>query len=107
MGGFGSWALAAEQPERFAAVVPVCGGGMMLSAFQLTKMPIWAFHGEADDSVVPVEESRRMVEALERFGSTQAKLTTYPGVDHDSWTRTYDDPKVWEWLFSQRRQAQD
>ena len=106
MGGFGSWALATEQPDRFAAIVPICGGAVLLSAFQLTKLPIWAFHGEAD-SVVPVEESRRMVEALQRFGSTQAKLTIYPGVNHDSWTQTYENPEVWEWMLSQKRSAQE
>ena len=104
MGGYGTWALLAEQPERFAAAMPICGGGMPLGARRLAEVPIWIFHGDAD-VVVPVEESERMAAALKRFGNESTKLTLYPGVNHDSWTRTYDDAAVWEWLFSQRRSS--
>ena len=101
MGGYGSWALAAQEPERFAAVMPICGGGSRISSLNLTELPIWAFHGE-DDSVVPVAESKDMVDAIEKRGGN-VKLTLYPGVDHDSWTQTYDNPDVWEWLFAQKK----
>ena len=103
MGGYGTWALASLQPERFAAAVPVCGGGNALpAARQLRNLPLWAFHGDADP-VVPIAESQRMVDAIRRAGGTAARITTYPGVGHDSWTQTYDDPALWEWLFAQRR----
>ena len=75
---------------------------MALMARLLTDTPIWVFHGDTD-VVVSVEESQRMVDALERFGSKSVKFTRYPGVNHDSWTATYDDPEVWEWLFAQKR----
>jgi predicted peptidase len=105
MGGYGTWALAALQPERFAAAAPVCGGGSgVATAIQVRELPIWAFHGEADQ-VVPVEESQRIIDAIARFGGTKAKLTTYPGVGHDSWTQTYEDDAFWQWLFAQRRGA--
>ena len=106
MGGFGTWALAGRNPERFAAAIPICGGADMISAISLREMPVWAFHGE-DDAVVPLEETTRLVAAIERRGGTKVKLTTYPGVNHDSWTQTYDDPAVWEWLFSQVRGPAD
>lgn len=32
-------------------------------------------------------------------------LTVYPNGGHDSWTRTYQNPAMWEWLFAQRRVA--
>jgi predicted peptidase len=103
MGGYGTWALAGRQPGRYAAAVPVCGGGSALPAARaLRNLPIWAFHGEADP-VVPVTESQRLVDAIQRGGGTVAKLTVYPGVGHDSWTRAYEDPALWEWLFAQRR----
>jgi predicted peptidase len=103
MGGYGTWALAARQPERFAAAAPICGGGNALPAGrQLRNLPIWAFHGDADP-VVPVAESQRMVDAVRRAGGTLAKITIYPGVGHDSWTQAYEDPALWEWLFAQRR----
>lgn len=102
MGGYGSWALAAMEPERFAAVVPICGGGAKSMGRSLRDLPIWAFHGDAD-RVVPVQESRDMVESIERRGGKKVRLTTYPGVRHDSWTQTYDDPEVWEWLLAQTK----
>jgi predicted peptidase len=103
MGGYGTWALAALEPERFAAAAPICGGGSgVATAVRVSDLPIWAFHGEADP-VVPVDESRRLVDAIQRRGGTRVKLTTYPGVGHDSWTQTYEDPAFWEWLFAQHR----
>ena len=66
------------------------------------NLPIWAFHGDADP-LVPVDESTRLIEALKSRGAQNVKITIYPGVKHDSWTQTYDDPAVWEWLFAQKR----
>jgi predicted peptidase len=101
MGGYGAWALAIKHPERFAALAPVCGGGTPLLAARLKALPIWAFHG-AEDEVVPLEESERMVSAVNAAGG-QAKLTVYPEVGHDSWTLTYRDPALYTWMFAQRR----
>jgi dipeptidyl aminopeptidase/acylaminoacyl peptidase len=61
------------------------------------------FHG-AKDSVVPVERSEAMVEALKGHGGN-VKLTVYPEADHDSWTATYDNPELYEWLLRQKRRA--
>ena len=102
MGGYGTWALLAREAQRFAAAIPICGGGNRSGLVRAVELPIWAFHGEADP-VVPLDETTRLVEALKRRGSSNVKLTTYPGVQHDSWTQTYDDPVVWDWLFAQRR----
>lgn len=101
MGGYGSWELAARMPERFAAVVPICGGGDEAQAAKLVKLPIWCFHGGAD-RVVPVERSRSMIAAIEAAGGT-SKYTEFPGVGHDSWTPAYRDSGLLEWLFAQRR----
>ena len=62
---------------------------------------MWAFHG-ANDSVVPVTETRQLVAALKAAGGT-VQYTEYPGVDHDSWTRTYDDAALATWLLQQQR----
>ena len=101
MGGYGSWALASEYPDRFAAVVPICGGGNRIMSFFLKDMPIWAFHG-AKDSVVPVEESKELVEAINARGGN-AKLTIYPDANHDSWTETYNNQEVYDWLLEHSR----
>jgi predicted peptidase len=98
MGGYGTWALGCAYPERFTAVVPICGGGSPFIAYHLKTVPVWAFHG-AKDNVVPLNESQQMVDAVKRAGG-DAKLTVYPEANHDSWTETYDNPELYEWLLS-------
>lgn len=102
MGGFGTWMLAAYTPERFAAILPICGGGEALSTRRLTKLPVWAFHG-AKDPVVPLKRSEDMVEALKKLKGN-VKFTVYPDALHDSWTETYANPEVFKWLLEQKRQ---
>src|SRR5262245_26364635 len=63
MGGFGTWALAAAYPDKFAAAVPICGGGNPADARKLKDLPIWVFHG-AKDPTVPLKSSEAMVQAL-------------------------------------------
>jgi predicted peptidase len=101
MGGYGTWDLAARQPERFAAILPICGGGDEATAPRLAKLPIWCFHGDAD-KVVPVERSRTMIAAVRAAGG-DPKYSELPGVGHDSWTPAYRDPAVLDWLFAQAK----
>jgi predicted peptidase len=101
MGGYGSWALACRHPERFAAVAPICGGGERHLARNLKDVPVWAFHG-AKDPVVPLKESQEMVDALKQARG-DVRLTIYPDAEHDCWTETYNNPKLYEWFLSHRK----
>ena len=101
MGGFGTWALAAAHPEKFAAIAPICGGGNPADAKKLASLPIWVFHGD-NDTTVPISKSQEMVDAIKKEGG-DIKFTVYPGVGHDSWTRTYDNPELYEWLLKYTR----
>lgn len=101
MGGFGTWALAAYSPDRFAAIVPICGGGEPHWARMFVHIPAWVFHG-AKDPVVTLDRSEKMVEAVKKHGG-DAKLTVYPEAAHDSWTETYNNPELYTWLLEQRR----
>ena len=101
MGGSGTWSAISARPDLFAAALPICGAGDPSSVDRLVELPIWAFHGAAD-RVVPVEKSRAMIEALRATGG-HPRYTEYPGVGHDSWTRTYAADEVLDWLFRQRR----
>ncbi len=101
MGGEGSWTLAAHYPHRFAAVAPICGWAPAELACNLKELPVWAFHGDADE-IIPLQASRLMVEAVQGCGG-QARLTVYSGVGHDSWTPTYADPALYAWFLEQRR----
>jgi predicted peptidase len=104
MGGTGTWALAITRPEQFAAIAPICGRGLPDRARALKDLPAWVFHG-AEDTVVPLEESERMVEALKACGGS-VRFTVYPGVGHDSWTQTYDDPELYKWFLQHPRKSQ-
>ncbi len=101
MGGYGTWDALARRPGFFAGGLPICGGGDPKTAERLTKTPIWCFHG-ADDPVVKAQRSRDMIDAIKAAGG-EPKYTEYPGVQHDSWTQTYADPAVIEWMFTQLR----
>lgn len=101
MGGYGTWAISGMYPQRFAAIAPICGGGVPFTAFNLKNVPVWAFHGDKDP-VVPLSQSQDMVNAVKQVGG-DAKLTVYPGVGHDSWTQTYSNDELYEWLLSHSR----
>lgn len=101
MGGYGTWALAAKYPERFAAIVPICGGGKRFMARSLKDIPVWAFHG-AKDYVVPLKESEEMVNAVKALGGN-ARLTVYPDTGHDSWTETYRNKELYSWFLGHRK----
>lgn len=110
MGGYGTWSVAMKYPERFAAVVAVCGGGSTVDIRRtgrekraaLTSLGVWAFHG-AKDPTVPLEESETMVAALKKAGVTDVQLTVYPEAKHDSWTETYNNPALYAWLLQHSR----
>jgi predicted peptidase len=102
MGGAGTWRLAASNPHRFAAIAPVCGRSNLEAAASLAHLPIWIFHG-ADDPTVPLSESEQMYAALKAAGAQHVGMTIYPDTPHDSWTATYDNPQIYDWLLKQRR----
>lgn len=103
MGAFATWRLAAEFPDQFAAIVPICGGGEIGTMPLLRKKPIWCIHG-AQDEVVPVSRSRTLVEELRRLGS-KVRYDELPATGHDSWKwllhpdRTAD---LVDWLLSHK-----
>ena len=120
MGGYGAWFLAALYPDRFAAVVPICGGirreptrpdapfaavppdeRAMEIARRIGKLPVWIFQG-AKDWLVPPRSSREMAAAL-RSNQGNVLYTEYPDLGHNSWDRAYSDPALFTWLFAQHR----
>jgi predicted peptidase len=101
MGGYGTWDVASQYPDRFAAIVPLCGGGQIWLAKPLAAVPIWAFHG-AKDNRVPLWMSQQMVAAVTKCGG-HAKLTVYPNGGHSIDDVTYRNPQLYEWLLTQRR----
>lgn len=123
MGGYGAWEMASAHPERFAAIVSVCGGvtppgtGATLLqppqvahnapdpfaavAARVASIPAWLFHG-ADDTIVPPSQSRSLVAAFRAAGG-DPRYTEYPDAGHNSWDHAFAEPELWTWLLAQRR----
>lgn len=123
MGGAGTWYLAAANPNKFAAIAPVCGWVVppanlsslsklpenitaitqekdpyLAIAKLIGKTPVWLFHGDMDN-VVLVSESQKMAEALKTLGS-EIKYSEYSGVGHNSWDQAYSEIDFIAWLLS-------
>jgi predicted peptidase len=101
MGGFGTWSLAQKYPDRWAAIVPVCGGGDPEQAKAIKDIPCWVFQGDADQAV-SVDRSRKMVDALKAAGGAPT-YTEYAGIGHNSWEMAYNTPALYEWLLKQHK----
>ena len=98
MGGRGTWYLAYEHPERFAAIAPM--SGLFLStawASRLKHMPIWAFHGEKDD-IAPIYETAELVKTLKDAGNTEVRFTALPARDHFILDE-YANQKLYSWFL--------
>lgn len=122
MGGYGTWEIALQQPQRFAALVPICGAILSphedreylvvtpvayLSdpytalAQRLQHIPVWIFHDAQDDQVLP-HDDRKIFRAFNNLNA-DVRYTEYPHGNHNAWDATYRDPKLWQWLFAQKR----
>ena len=104
MGGGGVWRYANTYPDRFAAAVPLAGSRHDGPIRGLAKVPIWAFHGSADEST-PVGESEAMVARIREAGG-DATLTILEGEGHDI-IELYDDDKIFSWLLKHRKHVPD
>jgi predicted peptidase len=120
MGGYGTWNIASKHPGRFAALVVVSGGIVwppseairepdpkanpyVRTARKVAHIPVWIFHGDADQNV-PFTESGRMVAALKAL-KADVRFTEYKGLAHFICDKAYDEMELPVWLFAQRLKA--
>lgn len=101
MGGLGTWSLAGAMPDKVAAIAPICGRADREIVGKIKEIPAWVFHG-AQDTVVELSNSEEMVHLLKEQGA-KLKFTIYPEAKHDSWTETYANQELYDWLLSHRR----
>jgi predicted peptidase len=100
-GGYGTWHIGAQHPNRFAALVPLCAYASFEDVPKLTHIPIWAFHNSGDPFVWS-SGSKQMVQRI-NAASGQAKYTQYGAIGHDCWSQAYRDKTLWDWMLQQRR----
>ena len=101
MGGYGTWSVAFHHPERWAAIVPICGGGDPKGAEKIKDIPCWVWHGD-QDRAVKVDLSRQMVEALKKAGGSP-RYTELAHIGHNSWDAAYASDDLYAWLFAQKK----
>jgi len=122
MGGYGTWDIISRFPDKFAAAIPMSGGGDSTQAKNIKHISIWDFHG-AKDNVVPITASQKMIEALNRSGAfvigtnnlssvainffidnkQKYFYTEYPEGGHAVWAESYNNPLLFKWLFAQSK----
>ena len=103
MGGIGTLDLAIRYPQRFAAILPIAfriEPGWNVCA--LTNIPTWAFHG-ARDPIIPLSRAQSVINTLTGCGGNPT-FTIYQDLYHDSWTRTYNNPAIYDWLLTKIKQ---
>ncbi|HRZ30737.1 MAG TPA: prolyl oligopeptidase family serine peptidase, partial [Flavobacterium sp.] len=104
MGAWGSWNLAFAHPELFAALVPIAGfvdRVPMVENCKISTIPIRIFHGLQDD-IVDANYSIAIFNKL-RGCNKDIKLQLFDDANHDSWTRVYDNPAIYEWMLMQKK----
>lgn len=99
MGGEGVFDLLHKLPGKFAAAMSVCGGGQASWAENISKTPLWMFHG-SDDNINPPDLTERVYNRLVEIGATKMRYTNYPGYGHDIWNKAAEEPSWFDWMFS-------
>lgn len=102
-GGWAAWNLALSYPDKFAAIVPISGFVDLIeleSACKIANIPTRIFHGLLDD-VVKVDYAISIYKELKKCNAPDVQLTIFDDAGHDSWTRVYDNPEIYDWMFKQ------
>ncbi|WP_029269479.1 prolyl oligopeptidase family serine peptidase [Flavobacterium sp. KJJ] len=102
-GGWAAWNLALTYPDKFAAIVPISGFVDLIeleSACKIANIPTRIFHGLLDD-VVKVDYAVTIYKELKKCNAKDVQLTIFDDAGHDSWTRVYDNPEIYDWMFKQ------
>ena len=102
MGGYGTWDALQRWPEKFAAAIPICGGGDPAYADAMKDIPIYIFHGLQDGIVMP-SRSIQMYDALREVGNEEAILVTYPELAHGCWDEAFSTVGLFGWLFGKKK----
>lgn len=102
MGAFGTWEIAMSARDKFAAIAPICGGGMSWRAWYVNNLPIRVYHGRRDD-IVPIAFSEMMVDAIRAQGNNDVEFTVYDDLGHCCWDRAFEETDLVSWLASARK----
>lgn len=104
-GGWAAWNLALSYPDMFAAIVPISGFVDLIeleSTCKIANIPTRIYHGLLDD-VVKVDYAVAIYKELKKCNAKDVQLTIFDDAGHDSWTRVYDNPEIYNWMLKQMK----
>lgn len=108
MGGHGTVWQATQHPEKYAAIMPVCGwyysekASIQVEKLQnIANKPMWFFHSR-NDKTVAFDNSTKLIAELKTLGATNIKTSWFDEPLHDITGLSYDNTEVWQWLFKQK-----
>lgn len=99
-GGFGTWYIASNHPERFAAINPIVGWGdpRLMQPIAIHKIPVWAFAGGRDNTV-QVQYFFAGINKLVELGNDKVNFTIHEDMGHDTWKRVYAGEDIYNWFL--------
>ncbi len=103
MGGMGTFRLGARYPHLWASGAVTCGAGDQVPAANLLQLPLYVIHS-IDDPVVPILESRAVVQQLQTLGGEIIRDETN-GLGHASWNYREGQDRANAWAPRQVRPA--
>lgn len=103
LGAYGTMEFAGKYPNKIAAAVAICGGGIETDACNLAKIPLWIQHGDAD-RVVNISESKKMVNAIKKCkGKNKLIFTVIKGGTHGNVEQVFHEDEIYDWMFAQEK----
>jgi predicted peptidase len=102
LGGYGVWRTAIDNPGTFAAIAPICSGGIPEGACLIKDLPAWVLHA-SEDTGVPVSDAEEMVDALKACGGT-VRFTILEG-DQASCDQPYGGQELFDWFLTHRKKS--
>jgi len=104
LGGYGTFIAGMDHADKLAAIVPLCGGvndgDMTRLCSTLKKMPIWTFHGTADN-IIPISETERVVKALDQCNGN-IQFTRLENKGHTI-QYLYEKDDIYDWMLKWKR----
>lgn len=108
MGGYGTYIVAMDFPDKFAAIMPLCGGCNDSDTTRICNLkdtPIWTFHGTADD-MIPISETERIVTALSECNGN-IKFTKLKGEGHGIQYLYEKNSEIYKWMLKQKKKKRN
>ena len=103
MGGRGTWTVACQHPEYFAAIAPLAAARPKIPDSwnqRMLSMPVWAFHGEKD-TVAPLKDDKAIIDSLRNEGG-KPRFTILPNKGHEI-AGLYKNQELYDWFIANNR----